>query len=242
MIKTARNLLLALALTTGLNAATELNKDEIKKIENLDLFKGVNIKVNKAYDTESLYLLKVNVRGKIDEIYLTKDKKYLIAGDVMDTKTGAKLSVPADLSIAKGNQAFTFGKGNDEYYLFTDPECPYCKKFESYLAQVEDKVKINVFYFPLDFHANAKDISLYVMSQDSYKDKVNAMVNTTKDTPAFKNRKIDAKKLKSLEAKLDKQIAIGQELGVQGTPAVFDKDGNKVNWVQMLQSYGIEVK
>lgn len=242
MIKTARNLLLALALTTGLNAATELNKDEIKKIENLELFKGVNIKVKKAYDTDSLYLLKVEVRGKVDEIYLTKDRKFLIAGDVIDTTSGAKLSVPADLSAAKGNQAFTFGTGNDEYYLFTDPECPYCKKFESYLAQVEDKVKINVFYFPLDFHANARDISIYVMSQKTQKAKIDAMVNTTKDTPAFKNRKIDAKELKSLEAKLDKQIEIGQELGVQGTPAVFDKNGNKVNWVQMLQSYGVEVK
>lgn len=242
MIKTARNLLLALALTTGLNAATELNKDEIKKIENLELFKGVNIKVKKAYDTQSLYLLRVEVRGKIDEIYLTKDKKYLIAGDVLNTTDGSKLTVPADLSSAKGNQAFTYGTGKDEYYLFTDPECPYCKKFESYLEQVKDKVKINVFYFPLDFHANAKDISLYVMSQKTQAEKIKAMVNTTKDTPAFKNRKIDPKKLRQLEANLDKQIKIGQELGVQGTPAIFDKDGNKVNWVQMLQSYGIEVK
>lgn len=242
MIKTARNLLLALALTTGLNAADKLNDKQIKEIENLELFKGVQIKVNQAFDTGSLYLLKVNVRGKVDEVYLTKDKKYLIAGNVMDTLTGEKLSVPADLSEAKGNQAFTFGTGSDEYYLFTDPECPYCKKFESYFPQIKDKVKINIFYFPLDFHANARDLSIYAMSKPSQKEQIDAMFNTDKNTPEFINRKIDSSKLEELTKKLDKQIEIGKNLGVRGTPAVFDKNGNKVSWVQMLESYGIAVQ
>lgn len=242
MIKTAKNILLALALTTSLNAAQQLSQNEISQIESLELFQGAQIKVSKAYDTGSLYLLKVTVRGGADEIYLTKDKKYLIAGDVIDTTTGGKLTVPADLSSTKGNEAFTFGTGKDEYVLFTDPECPYCKKFESYFPQIADKVNIKVFYFPLDFHKNAKDISLYVMSQKTKEAKAKAMLNTDKDSKAFKNRKYAAGELEKLEKHLEKQMKIGSDLGVRGTPAVFDKDGNKVSWVQMLEKYGIKVK
>merc|ERR1711991_696657 len=158
----------------------------------------------------------------------TKDKKYLIAGNVISTTDGKKLDVPVDLSAIRGKEAFTFGKGKDEYFLFTDPECPYCKKFESYFTQVEDKVKIRIFFFPLSFHANAKDISLYVMSQKSQDAKVKAFLNTTKDTPAFKNRKISKAELAKLEKKLNTQMDIGAKLGVAGTPSLFDGKGNKV--------------
>lgn len=243
MFKIARNLLLASTLVaTAATAAEKLSDKQIKEIENLELFKRVQINVKSAYDAGSVYLLKVNVRGGSDEIYLTKDKKYLIAGDVINTTNGEKLSVPADLSKVNGNEAFTYGTGKDEYVLFTDPECPYCKKFESYLPQIKDKVKIKVMFFPLDFHKNAKDISTYVMSKKDQDAMATALFNTTKDSVDFKNRKIDAATQTKLNEKLEKQINIGKELGVQGTPAVFDKDGNKVSWVAMLSKYGIKVQ
>ena len=243
MFKIARNLLLASTLVaTAATAAEKLSDKQIKEIENLELFKRVQINVKSAYDAGSVYLLKVNVRGGSDEIYLTKDKKYLIAGDVINTTNGEKLSVPADLSKVNGNEAFTYGTGKDEYVLFTDPECPYCKKFESYLPQIKDKVKIKVMFFPLDFHKNAKDISTYVMSKKDQDAMATALFNTTKDSADFKNRKIDAATQTKLNEKLEKQINIGKELGVQGTPAVFDKDGNKVSWVAMLAKYGINVQ
>lgn len=242
MFKIARNLLLAAALTTAATAADKLSSSQIKELENLELFKRVQIKIKSAYDTGSVYLLKVNVRGGSDEIYLTKDKKYLIAGDVISTQDGSKLTVPADLSQISGNEAFTYGTGKDEYVLFTDPECPYCKKFEAYFPQIKDKVSIKVMLYPLDFHKNARDISTYVMSKKTQDEKAEALFNTKSTTPAYVNRKIDPAELTKLQAKLETQIKIGQELGVNGTPAVFDKDGNKVSWVAMLAKYGINVQ
>ena len=242
MIKLLKTALISSALITASYAASQISDKEVKEIESLKLFQNAQVKINQGYDAGSLYLLNVKVQGKADKIFLTKDKKYLIAGDVISTNDGRPLEVPVDLAPTLGKEAFTFGKGNDEYVLFTDPECPYCKKFESYLPQVEDKVKIRVFYFPLDFHKNAKDISTYIMSQKTYKDKVHAMINTTKDTPAYKNRKFKDGELEKLQAKLNEQISIGSKLGVRGTPSVFDKDGNKVSWAAMLSKYGIVVK
>ena len=37
-------------------------------------------------------------------------------------------------------------------------------------------------------------------------------------------------------------MGIAQRLGVQGTPALYDKDGKKVVWVNLLKEHGIIVK
>ncbi len=242
MSKIIRNLLLLVAMISSLNAAQSLSSNEIKEIQNLELFKRAQVVVKQGYDAGSVYLLNVTVQGKGDKIFLTKDKKYLIAGDMISTKDGQPLEVPADLTPTLGKEAFTFGTGKDEYVLFTDPECPYCKKFEEHFPKIEDKVKIRVFYFPLDFHKNAKDISLYVMSQKNYKDKVNAMINTNKDTPAFKNKKYAKGEKEELQKHLDSQLEVAKKLGIRGTPSVYDKDGNKVVWAAMLQKYGVKVQ
>lgn len=242
MFKTIRNILISVALVSSLNAAESLSSNEINEIQNLELFKRAQVKVINAHDASSLYLLNVEVQGRADTIFLTKDKKYLITGDVISTKNGQPLEVPADLKPTLGKEAFTFGTGKDEYVLFTDPECPYCKKFEEHFPKIEDKVKIRVFYFPLDFHKNAKDISLYVMSQKTYKDKVNAMINTNKDTPAFKNKKYAKGEKEELQKHLDSQLEVAKKLGIRGTPSVYDKDGNKVVWAAMLQKYGVKVQ
>jgi thiol:disulfide interchange protein DsbC len=242
MIKIVKSIFIALALVTFANAATKISQDEIKEIEALTLFKGAQVKVNQGYDAGSIYVLNVSVRGNADKVFLTKDKKYLISGDVLSTQTGQPLEVPVDISITKEKEAFTYGTGKDEYVLFTDPECPYCKQFESYFHEIEDKVKIRVFFFPLQSHPNAKDISLYIMSQKSYEDKKEAMTTVTKDTPAFVNRKIDAKELDKLKANLADQMMVANKLGIRGTPSVYDAKGNKVSWVEMLQGYGVTVK
>ncbi|KAB7891590.1 thioredoxin fold domain-containing protein [Poseidonibacter ostreae] len=240
MIQIAKKLLLALLIGTSLNAATQLSQNEIKQIEELELFKRVPITVRKAYDLENFYLLKVIIQGNNDEVYLTKDKKNLIAGDVINTQSGAKLEAPADVSGLTGKEALTFGSGSDEYFLFTDPECPYCKKFESYFPQIEKNVKIRVFYYPLDFHKNAKDMSMYVMSKKTNAEKIKAMLTINVNDEGYKNRNYSEKELAQLEASLTAQMAIAQELDVRGTPAVFDKEGNKVSWPNMLTKYNVK--
>ncbi|CAI8213618.1 MAG: putative thiol:disulfide interchange protein DsbC [Arcobacter lacus] len=240
----SKSLLTVSAMTLMLNASSTLiSQDKIEEIKELELFKRANIDIVNGHDLDSLYYLNIKVQGNPNTVYLTKDKKYLVSGEVINTTSGKKLTAPVDLSILEeGKEALTFGKGSQELVLFTDPECPYCKKFESYFKQIEDKVKIKIFFFPLDFHKNARDLSAYVMSKDTNEDKVKAMLNTTKDSENFKNRNIPAEKLNELYSSIDEQIKLGVQLGVQGTPALFDKDGNSVSWTELLASHGIQVK
>ncbi|MEZ4694424.1 MAG: thioredoxin fold domain-containing protein, partial [Aliarcobacter sp.] len=191
MLSLLKKILISLVLLSfTLNASTkEVSKVEITQMEQLELFKKAQIKIIKAYDIGSLYILTIDVQGNKDEIYLTKDKKLILSGDVIDANNGMKVSAPVDLTGVRGKEAFVFGNGKDEYFLFTDPECPYCKKFESYLPQIKDKVKIRVFYFPLESHENAKDLSLYVMSQKTTSQKIDAMFDVSENLDKAKNAK-----------------------------------------------------
>ena len=233
----------SLLFTSALNAANkEVSKNEIAQMEQLELLKRAQIKITKAYDIGSLYILNINVQGNADEIYLTKDKKLILSGDLIDVNSGIKISAPADLTGVRGKEAFVYGKGTEEYFLFTDPECPYCKKFESYLPQIENKVKIRVFYFPLESHENAKDLSLYVLSQKTSSQKVEAMFSGADNLDKAKNAKYTQAELAKLEKTLEEQIQIGMKLNVQGTPTILDKDGKGVVWVNLLEKFGIQVK
>ena len=224
------------------DAIKEVSKSEIAQMEQLELFKRAQIKINKAYDTGSIYILNISVQGNPDEIYLTKDKKLVLAGDVIDASNGMKITSPADVAPIRGKEAFVYGTGTEEYFLFTDPECKYCKMLESYLPKIQDKVKIRVFYYPLDSHTNAKDLSLYIMSQKTADKKISAMFDSTTIVEKAKSMKYTPAELEKLEKQLDEQIQIGMKLNVQGTPTLFDKDGKNIIWVNLLEKFGIEVK
>ena len=240
---TKKVIISSLLLGVSLSANNkEVSKTEIAQMEQLELFKRAQIKINKAYDTGSIYILNISVQGNPDEIYLTKDKKLVLAGDVIDASNGMKITSPADVAPIRGKEAFVYGKGTEEYFLFTDPECKYCKMLESYLPKIENKVKIKIFYYPLDSHANARDLSLYIMSQKTTDKKISAMFDSATILDKVKSTKYSEAELAKLEKQLDEQVQLGMNLNVQGTPTIFDKDGKNIVWVNLLEKFGIQVK
>ena len=240
---TKKVIISSLLLGVSLSADyAEVSNNEIAQMEQLELFKRAQIKINKAYDAGSIYILSINVQGNKDEIYLTKDKKIVLAGDAIDPSTGMKISAPVDVAPLRNKEAFIYGKGSEEYFLFTDPECKYCKMLETYLPKIQDKVKIRIFYYPLDSHTNAKDLSLYILSQKTTEKKIAAMFDSTANIEKIKNVKYSQAEQEKLEKQLDEQMQIGMNLNVQGTPTLFDKDGKNIIWVDLLNKFGIEVK
>ena len=115
---TKKILISSLLFSCALNAANkEVSKNEIAQMEQLELLKRAQIKIVKAYDIGSLYILNINVQGNSDEIYLTKDKKLILSGDVIDASNGMKITAPVDLTGVAGKEALVYGKGTEEYIL-----------------------------------------------------------------------------------------------------------------------------
>ena len=100
---TKKVMISSLLFGVGLSANyIEVPVNEIAQMEQLELFKRAQIKITKAYDTGSIYILNINVQGNKDEIYLTKDKKLVLAGDVIDPNTGMKVTATADVASIRG--------------------------------------------------------------------------------------------------------------------------------------------
>ncbi len=114
---------------------------------------------------------------------------------------------------------FGTGSKNFEFVIFTDPECPYCKKAEAEFEAQNATVYYN--FMPLSFHKNATPWSLDILSSKN-------PLNTIHDIKNGKETKIEHSKEAQLQ--LDKMIAKAESLGITGTPKLFviDKKQKKV--------------
>ncbi len=123
--------------------------------------------------------------------------------------------------------------------VFSDYECPYCKRAEETLAQVDKaypgKIKTVFRDYPLPFHANARPAAEAAACANAqgkfweYHDKL----FTASDLSAPKLKaiatelKLDEKKFdecvakQEFKANVDKDMEDGQAVGVNGTPAFF---------------------
>jgi thiol:disulfide interchange protein DsbC len=242
MKRVLKLVLIASLFWVSLFATSEVSKNEISEIQKLPIFRGSGMQVLKAFEDGDFYLLRVNIQENIQELVLTRDKKHLIAGKIYDVNTGEELSIPNDVSILDGKESLTYGVGKDLYYLFTDPECPYCKKFEAYFEQIKNDVQLKIFFFPLSFHKNAVPLTRYILDKKTNDGKVKAMLTVSVDSKEFKDKKYTKAELEALNKIIDDNMKLGEELGVRGTPALFDIDGKSLSWVTVLQRYGVEVK
>jgi len=230
--------LCALALSVNLTASTQLLQ---KEINNISFLKKQNFKVSKVNDLGDLYQLRVKSPKQSFDGYLTKDKKYFLFGTVFDTQTGEKLFISTDMKQYNDREAFVYGEGKDEYYVFTDPQCPYCSKFEKQWKKLSKYAKFHTFLFPLGFHKDAREMSLFILNKKNDKERAEALFTLANDKNAkFDTKDISLEDKKLLIEKLNKNIDVAKELSITGTPTLFDKNGQKVQWNTLLDKYKIK--
>ena len=186
----------------------------------------------KATLKDSFYIIEIDTpRGKA-LIYVTKDKKYTILGKVID-KNGKILipNFPKNAKIINEGVVFTFGNGNKEIYLVTDPECPYCRMLEKQKKDILAKnYKVHVILMPLPFHKNAKAMSYYILAGKTDNERAKRMQEVLAGSNAWKNFHPSKEEIAKFENELKKSKKAAIELGAQGTPSVYDKDFNPIEW------------
>jgi len=223
---------LGVILTAG-----EVSVDTFKDVKSLQ---REGMKMQKAYDHGSIYEVEFAVQSRrgIQYInaYITKDKKAVIFdGSGFDLKNMAPLQIPLDVEGIKKGADLVFGSGQKEYFLFTDPECHYCNVFEREWPRIEKDVKIYVYYMPLSHHLEAKDMTYYIMQQKSMEEKATTSIRMAQGDKSYKKAKITKQEKDMFNAKLEKNQAFAQRMGVRGTPSLFDFNGIPVNWPTLVQ-------
>lgn len=155
--------------------------------------------------------------------YTDAKADYLLFGHMYDMKTQKDITAErlATLNKVSWNDlplknAFktVHGSGKRELAVFSDPDCPYCKKAEATLAALKD-VTIYTFLFPIaQLHpsATSKAVSIWCAKNraEAWRD---AMISDVAPAEATCSNPIA------------ENVALAQKLGINGTPTMIAKDG-----------------
>jgi len=173
-------LVTATLLSTGLQA--KVSKEEVQKLEKtIPLFQNQNIRINRAYDLKDLGLYQVKTvfktpRGESEiPAFIDKKTKVVFVGTAYKPN-GERINMPIERELVDPGVAFTYGSGKKgEIYVFTDPECPFCRRLEKKLGKKMEDYKVNLVLFPLSFHSHAKPMTQWILRGANEKEKAERM-------------------------------------------------------------------
>jgi len=148
-----------------------------------------------------------------------------------------------DIKDIPKEHLITYGNPDAEYtvYVITDPECPFCAKFDKEMQKVLKKrkdVKFEVILFPLPFHKHASKISQRIVCEKSVEKKKEILGESFEAV-----RKNNSKKLEELgesckegREAIAKHLAFGKLTGIGGTPTLIFPYGITVSgWMTAEQ-------
>jgi thiol:disulfide interchange protein DsbC len=162
-----------------------------------------------------------------DEIIYTDEKvTYLFSGNIIDAKTHRnlteerlqKLSVikfddlPLDLAIKQVR-----GNGKHVVAVFSDPFCPFCRRLDQNLSQMQDTT-VYTFLYPILRKDESPQMAARIWcSSDRAKAYYDLMLNNKAPGTAA-----------GCNAPVDRWLALGQKLKISATPVSFVTNGQRV--------------
>ena len=187
-----------------------------------------NIHVSNIQATEMTGLYSANLDNQI--IYLDENAQHMFIGSMVRLKDQKNLT--KDLVLKQNSidwkqlplkDAIKTVKGNGKQQLaiFSDPNCPYCKKLEAELDKLND-VTIYTFIYPLKAQSITVSKSIWCDPNQAY---------------AWKNllQKNVQPKEKTCANPIERNLALGRKLGVEGTPTLIFETGFKMTGVRSAE-------
>lgn len=213
---------LALAATLMFAATAQANESVIRKAL-LQQFPGAQI--SSVQQTPYSGLFEVYLDGQV--VYIDAKGLYVITGDVIDLKnrrnlTQARLNQLQAVNWASLplNNALKTVKGNGarKLVVFSDVDCPYCRKFEAELDKV-DNITIYTFLYPIEgLHPKAVQASKQIWCAP----------NRNKAWEDYTTKNVLPSNDGKCNNPVDETIALGNKLKVSGTPTLIFADGQRV--------------
>ena len=180
------------------------------------------VKVDAVSKTPYLGLYEVRVDNEI--LYTDEKINYIFSGTIIDGKSMQNLTEKRlrELSAVKWENlpldaAVKTVRGNGKRVLaiFSDPNCPYCKRFEKDLAKVDD-ITIYTFLYPILSQDSIEKSKGVWCSADKSKAWSEMMLNGTVPAAA------------RCDTPIDKNLELGRKYRVNGTPTLVFANGERV--------------
>lgn len=239
------------------------------KLLQMKFFQKTGMKVNGVEKLGELHHVRFSVstdRGiQNGDAFVDKKMKYVILGAAFDNETGNRIVTSIErteiekqkklqdeqnkqraqrLNHSKADAAFTFGTGTKEYFIVVDPECTACLEMEKNFDKLAEHGKYYVFFFPLSFHKNARQMSLFVLNAQNPLATLQRIANNPNDEFYKELRCTNTEDTKTvcppekfdeINKKLQRQIDFAREIGVKGTPTVYSSDGAEIWWGEIIK-------
>ena len=173
-----------------------------------------------------VFVVEIESQGRREPVYVDFSKKYVVAGNIFRIADGKNISEsrraqavkridPATIPVA---DAILIGKADARYkvVVFTDPDCPWCKKLHAELKQVvkdDPEIAFQLKLFPLPMHKDAYAKSKSIVCLKSA-DLLEAAYAGAPIPPASCETDV-----------IDETIRLAKELDIKGTPALIFPDG-----------------
>ncbi len=213
---------LALAAILMIASTAQANESVIRKAL-AKQFPGAQI--SSVMKTPYSSLFEVYLDGQL--VYADAKAQYIFTGDVIDLKnrrnlTQARLNqlqaVKWDTLPLNNALKTVKGTGARKLVVFSDVDCPYCRKFEAELTKV-DNITVYTFLYPIEgLHPKAVQTSKQIWCAP---DRNKAWDDYIKGGSIPKN---DGQCANPIDA----TIALASKLKVSGTPTLFFVDGQRV--------------
>jgi thiol:disulfide interchange protein DsbC len=186
---------------------------------------GVRIESVQPAPVKGLFEVRLRTQEGPQIVYTDAQADNIIVGSIYDSKTNRNLTeeqMNKLLAIKFGSLPLqdavkiTRGNGRRVLAMFADPHCPACEKFERELARVDD-ITVYVFMYPV-IHPELTEQSRAVWcSPDRAKAWLDLALNG--QVPVAQA---------SCSTPIDRNLALGAQLGVNSTPTLFFANGERV--------------
>jgi thiol:disulfide interchange protein DsbC len=218
---------LLLVLTAFLALPAFAGEAEIRQMVESKL-PGVKVQSIQLAPLPGLFEVQFQTREGPQIIYTDENGAYIVTGSMIDAKSGRDLTqerltklsaidfdkLPLDLAVK-----IQRGNGRRVLAMFTDPYCPYCRRFEQTLLQIED-LTVYVFMFPVIRPENADHSRAVWCSKDRAK--------VWLELAAAEKPKVPTA-APTCTNPVDKVLELGRSLRVNGTPTLYFSNGERVS-------------
>ena len=217
----AKRVFLIVCMFTLVAGIATAKDDEYAKIRDL-VSKQLGKKVTEIKPSPLPGLYQVTAPPMV--FYMSKDARYVINGDIVDLEKKVNLS-SRERSIAKKAALDQLSEKDMIIYapkkvkhvvtVFTDIDCPYCRKLHNEMAQY-NKLGIEISYLAYPRAGIGSDSYKKAVAVWCAKDRKKAMTEAKNGV---------AVAAKTCDNPVAKEYELGQELGINGTPALVLENG-----------------
>jgi thiol:disulfide interchange protein DsbC len=214
-------MVLPLGLAAGAASAQALSKEQLAAQLN-----GIDAKDITESPVDGVYQVAVGA----NVAYVTKDGRYIIRGDIYDAETSSNVTEetrakarvamldavdPASMIVFKPAD----GNVKHKITIFTDVDCGYCRQFHREIDKVTALgIEVHYLFYP----RTGPNTESWAKADEVW--------CAPDHNAALTRAKLggDIPKAAKCQTPVESHYALGQRIGVRGTPAVFAENGDLI--------------